>query len=164
MMSIRPLRTHAGASVIASSSRWIPGRTFAGAGRRRGRKRGVAVRDAVLLAEAPPSRGGTGGRAIAVVVAETFEQARAALDRRTLYRWRDTDPRFRERWDKALLLREEELLDRGYSLARTGVPRYVFRDGVMTATYRRHDERLIMFMLGRMRARPSNQRTDGDTP
>ena len=57
-------------------------------------------------------------------------------------------------------MREEELLDRGYSLARTGVPRYVFRDGVMTATYRRHDERLIMFMLGRTRARPSGRRAD----
>ena len=90
----------------------------------------------------------------------SYSAARAALDRRTLYRWRDTDPRFRERWDKALLLREEELLDRGYSLARTGVPRYVFRDGVMTATSRRHDERLIMFMLGRTRARPSGRRAD----
>ena len=94
----------------------------------------------------------------------SYSAARAGLDRRTLYRWRETDPRFAARWDKALLQREEELLDRGYTFARTGVPRYVFRDGVMTATYRRHDERLIMFMLGRMRARPRNQRTDGDTP
>ena len=31
----------------------------------------------------------------------------------------------------------------------------------MTATYRRHDERLIMFMLGRTRARPGNRPTDG---
>ena len=90
----------------------------------------------------------------------SYSAARAGLDRRTLYRWRETDPRFAARWDKALLQREEELLDRGYTFARTGVPRYVFRDGVMTATYRRHDERLIMFMLGRMRARPSNRRVD----
>lgn len=91
----------------------------------------------------------------------SYSAARAGLDRRTLYRWRDADARFRERWDRALLLREEELLDRGYSLARAGVPRYAFHNGVMTATYRRHDERLIMFMLGRLRARPSTRRGDG---
>ena len=90
----------------------------------------------------------------------SYSAARAGIDRRTLYRWRDTDPRFGERWDRALQLREEELLDRGYSLARAGVPRYVFRNGVMTATYRRHDERLIMFMLGRTRARPANRPAD----
>ena len=90
----------------------------------------------------------------------SYSAARAGIDRRTLYRWRDTDPRFRERWDRALQLREEELLDRGYSLARTGVPRYVFRNGVMTATYRRHDERLIMFMLSHTRARPANRKPD----
>jgi hypothetical protein len=90
----------------------------------------------------------------------SYSAARAGIDRRTLYRWRDADRRFGERWDRALQLREEELLDRGYSLARAGVPRYVFRNGVMTATYRRHDERLIMFMLGRMQARPSNRRVD----
>lgn len=89
----------------------------------------------------------------------SYSAARAGLERRTLYRWRDADPRFRERWDKALLLREDELLDRGYSLARTGVPRYVFRNGVMTATYRRHDERLNMFMLNHTRARSGNCRT-----
>jgi len=91
----------------------------------------------------------------------SYSAARAGIDRRTLYRWRDTDRRFGERWDRALQLREEELLDRGYSLARAGVPRYIFRNGVMTATYRRHDERLIMFMLGRTRARPGNRSADG---
>lgn len=90
----------------------------------------------------------------------SYSAARAGIDRRTLYRWRDADPRFRERWDRALQLREDELLDRGYSLARTGVPRYVFRNGVMTATYRRHDERLIMFMLNHTRARSSNRRLE----
>ncbi|MDP2329110.1 MAG: hypothetical protein Q8M19_00205 [Reyranella sp.] len=88
----------------------------------------------------------------------SYSAARAGIDRRTLYRWRDADLRFRERWDRALQLREDELLDRGYSLARTGVPRYVFRNGIMTATYRRHDERLIMFMLNRTRAQPSDRR------
>ena len=90
----------------------------------------------------------------------SYSAARAGIDRRTLYRWRDADPRFAERWDRALQLREEELLDRGYSLARTGIPRYIFRNGVMTATYRRHDERLIMFMLNRTRARPHGRRAD----
>jgi hypothetical protein len=94
----------------------------------------------------------------------SYSAARAGLDRRTLYRWRDADPKFRARWDDALQHREEELLDRGYSLARSGVPRYVFRNGVMTATYRRHDERLIMFMLGRLRARPGNRRLDEPGP
>lgn len=90
----------------------------------------------------------------------SYASARAGLERRTLYRWRDRDARFRERWDAALQRREEELFDRGYTMARIGVPRFVFKDGVATASYRRHDEKLIMFILNRMRARPSH---DGES-
>jgi hypothetical protein len=32
----------------------------------------------------------------------SYSAARAGIERRTLYRWRDADPRFAERWDRAL--------------------------------------------------------------
>lgn len=84
-----------------------------------------------------------------------YASARAGVDRRTVYRWRDTDERFRQRWNEALERRREHLLDRGYLLATAGAPRYFTRNGQPTGTWRRHDERLIMFMISQMRAAPS---------
>lgn len=91
-----------------------------------------------------------------------YASARAGIERRTVYRWRDRDERFRARWDKALERREENLIDRGYTLACTGTPRYFTRDGVPVASCRRFDERLIMFMLNRLRARPGDTRRSAD--
>ena len=84
-----------------------------------------------------------------------YAAGRAGVDRRTVYRWRDADERFRQRWNEALERRRDHLLDRGYLLATTGSARYFTRNGQPVGTYRRYDERLIMFMIGQMRARPS---------
>jgi hypothetical protein len=84
-----------------------------------------------------------------------YASGRAGVDRRTVYRWRDRDERFRARWDKALERQHEILLDRGYTLACIGSTRFFTRNGRPTASYRRLDEKLIMFMIKEMRARPS---------
>jgi len=87
-----------------------------------------------------------------------YAAARAGIERRTAYRWRDRDERFRRRWDDALERRREQLIDRGYVLATMGGIRYFTRNGHPVSSYRRHDERLIMFMINQLRASPSGDR------
>ncbi|HYC63821.1 MAG TPA: hypothetical protein VEC14_03740, partial [Reyranellaceae bacterium] len=70
---------------------------------------------------------------------------------------RDRDERFRRRWDDALSRRRDHLLDRGYALAHMGAIRYFTRNGHPVSSYRRFDERLLMFMINQLRASPSGE-------
>jgi hypothetical protein len=91
----------------------------------------------------------------------TYAAIRAGLERRTLYRWRDRDERFRVRWDAILERRGEVLFDHAYTLARNGTPHYFSHRGAPVGGYRRPDPKLIMFLLRRMQAKPSSEKTAG---
>lgn len=94
-------------------------------------------------------------RELALSGSVSLAAIRCGVDRRALYRWRNRDAAFRARWDKLLAAREEMLMDEAFKLARTGLPRYFVRGGMPLGVTRVPDAKLIMFLLRRLRAKPS---------
>lgn len=69
------------------------------------------------------------------------------IARPTAYEWREEDPVFAARWEKAKRIGAEALEDEAMRRAREGYDRPVFHQGVECGTIREYSDTLTIFLL-----------------
>lgn len=85
--------------------------------------------------------------ALAATCSVTRACEAAGLGRRTVYEWREADPDFAIRWEKAKQLGAEVLEDEGVRRASEGVDEPVFYQGGECGTIRKYSDTLLIFLL-----------------
>ena len=98
----------------------------------------------------------------------TFAAARSGLHRTQLYKHRDRNAAFRNKWEAALNLGIDRLQDDAIRRALHGTERAVFREGKQVGAIRQYDNRLMQFLLRSHRpaiyAAPPQSAPDGVSP
>ena len=85
--------------------------------------------------------------ALAATCSVTRACEAAGMGRRTAYEWREADPEFAARWEKAKRLGAEALEDEGARRAMEGVDEPVFYKGDECGTVRKYSDTLLIFLL-----------------
>lgn len=89
---------------------------------------------------------------------------RSGIDRRVLYRLRETDEGFAARWEEALQVGVERLQDDAMRRALDGTERPVWRGGKQVGSVRQYDNRLLQFLLKAHRPETYGDRSRGGAP
>lgn len=85
--------------------------------------------------------------ALAATCSVTRACEAAGMGRRTAYEWRESDPEFAARWEKAKRIGAEALEDECVRRAREGVDEPVFYQGDECGTVRKYSDTLAIFLL-----------------
>ena len=85
--------------------------------------------------------------ALAATCSVTRACEAAGLGRRTAYEWREADPDFAARWEKAKRIGAEALEDECVRRATEGVDEPVFYQGYECGTVRKYSDTLAIFLL-----------------
>lgn len=93
------------------------------------------------------------------VAAET-----AGIDRKTAYRWRESDADFGAAWDEALEAGTDRLEEEAIRRARDGVTKPVFQGGQEVGQVQEYSDTLLIFMLKARRPDKFRERLSVSTP
>ena len=89
--------------------------------------------------------------AFLAALAETCNVTRACkavgVNRNTAYDWRDRDPEFAKRWDRARAIGADALEDEAMRRAKEGLLEPVFHQGRAIGTIRKYSDTLTIFLL-----------------
>ena len=81
----------------------------------------------------------------------SFAAERTGIGRNTVYERRRTDPAFAAGWQKAVEMAAEALMDTAVTRALEGTERGVWRRGRQVGVMREYNDRLLMFLLRRLK-------------
>src|SRR5215208_7588054 len=71
----------------------------------------------------------------------------AGIPRSSAYRWRESDPSFRAKWDACVEEGTDRLEDEALRRARDGTEKPVYQGGKLVGTVREHSDTLMIFLL-----------------
>jgi len=75
----------------------------------------------------------------------------ASVNRSTVYRWRDEDPDFKDRWDEAVECGTDLLEDEALRRAKDGFDEPVFYQGEVVGHVRKYSDQLMIHRLNGVR-------------